>query len=368
MGRKKTLGSNALQFNEQESNKLIFLKTLQGIKIKDFGINKLKQEMNIKEFMRQQDRFIYNDPVQRNADAWDDLKGSMLMHSYIMGIPVPNIYVQLVNGKYNVIDGKQRLTKTIKFVENKMPLHKDTPPVTITDEEGNVHEYPIANHMFTALPEEFQNRILGLTLVFELLEMDDEIKNLVFQRLNNNESLNAIEKLEAHMDNATIDYLSTMTNNPLIQNVSISGNLRNRKGDREVIVQSMLFIDKDGETGIGSADYTKWVIDTGVPTEAKRAFAESVQYLNLVVDHIDNKHYKETFKKTHIPMLCMVAKHAQATIAPEDFANWLISFLVERYKDESYREFASNKAASKENTSARYRLMLKDFNKTFNLS
>lgn len=368
MARKKTEGANALQLSEQHSEKLIFLKTLQGIKIKDFGINKLKQEMNIKEFMRQQDRFIYNDPVQRNADAWDDLKGSMLMHSYIMGIPVPNIYVQLANGKYNVIDGKQRLTKTLKFVENKMPLHKDTPPVTISDEEGNIHEYPIANHMFSALPEEFQNRILGLTLVFELLEMDDNIKNVVFQRLNNNESLKAIEKLEAYMDNETIDYLSTMTKNALIQNVSISGTLRNRKGDREVILQSLLFIDKSGDTGIGSADYTKWVIETGVPSEMKRAFAEAVQYLNLVIEHIDGKHYRDALKKTHIPMLCLVAQTAKDKVSPQDFAKWVLSFLIERYKDESYREFASSKAASKENASARYRLMLKDFKKTFDLS
>lgn len=360
-------GTTALQQDVTDNN-LEFLKGLQQIKIKDFGINKLKQEMSVKEFLRQQEKFIYDDPVQRNAGVWNSLKRSLWIHSIIMGIPVPNVYVQMVNSKYNVIDGKQRLTTLKDFIDNKFPLDKETPSIRITDEEDNEHQYPIANYVFNALPEEFQDRIHAYTIVLEVLEMDDDIKNIVFARLNNNEPLKMIEKMAAYLDNETNQFIYMMTNNEFIQEAKLSANLRNRQGDREVIMQSLLFIDKDGETGIGSDEYQKWAIETGVTQKAKTGFVEAVQYLNEVVKHISHKNYKEALKKTHIPMLCLIAKDAHSKVNPEDFAKWVESFLITRYKNERYRDFASNKAASKENASARYRLMLKDFRKTFNLS
>lgn len=366
MGRKKSEGANALKL-EQES-KITFLKSLPKIRIKDFGINKLKQEMSVKEFLRQQDKFVYNDPVQRNAEVWDLSKRSLLIHSIIMGIPVPNVFVQMVDGKYNVIDGKQRLTTIRAFVENKFPLDKSTPVVDITDDEGNKYDFPIANHIFNALPEEFQDRIYSHSLVLEVMDMNEEIKNVVFSRLNQTEPLKPIEKIKAHLDEETIEYLSVMSQNEFISRVCLSKNLRNRQGDQEVVLQSLLFIDKNGETGIGSDDYFKWVIDTGVSQKAKSDLAAAIQYLNEVVTYLDIKNHKDVLKKTHIPMLCLVAIKAALLVEPKDFAQWAVSFLIERYKSEQYREFASSKAASKENASARYRLMQKDFNKTFSLS
>jgi hypothetical protein len=358
-------GSGALQ--AKQDSKLAFFKTLKQIKIKDFGINKLKQEMSIKEFLRHNDKFLFNDPVQRNADVWDTHKRSLLIHSIIMGIPVPNVFVQVVDNKYNVIDGKQRLTTIRAFVENKFPLDKETPTVSVIDEEDKQHDYPIANHLFNALPEEFQDRILAHTLVLEVLDMDDEIKNIVFQRLNNNESLNPIEQLNAYMNLGTIEYLSIMSQHDFIVKTNLSENTRKRFGDRRVILQSLLFLDKNGDTGIGSNDVKKWVIETGVTQKAKSKFAEAVQYLNEVVKFIDEKKLKDALKKTHIPMLCMVALQATEKISPQEFAKWIESFLVERYKKERYRDFASSKAAAKENASTRYKLMLKDFKKIFEL-
>jgi len=355
-------GTGALQ----EDSKIAFLKTLQQVQIKDFGISRLKQEISVKEFIRMQDKFLFDDPVQRNANAWNDEKKSLLIHSIIMGIPVPNFFVQMVDGKYNVIDGKQRLTTLLQFLDDQFILHRDTPPVPITDENGVNHEYPIANTLFNALPEEFKDRIHANTLVLEVLGMTDEIKNLVFARLNQTEPLKPTEKLRSVMTTELIHFVAQMARSEFIQAVNMSASTRNRLGDQELVLQSMLFIAKNGETGIGSDDVKKWVSE-GVTEDVLDAYKYAIHYLDEVAQHLEGKKVKKQLKKNHIPMLTLIALNAKDVTA-EQFAEWMESFLVERYDKLNYKDYARLGSAKKENASTRYRIMQRDFNKTFNLS
>jgi Protein of unknown function DUF262 len=356
---------NTARHLEKEENNLVFLKNLQQVKIKDFGISRLKQEISVKEFVRLQDKFKFDDPIQRNQNAWDDEKKSLLIHSIIMGIPVPNVFVQMVEGKYNVIDGKQRLTSLLSFLQNEFPLHKETPPVSITDENGEQYDYPIANTLFNALPEEFKDRIQAHTLVLEVLEMDDEIKNIVFARLNQTEPLKPIEKLRAVMSTDLIRFIAEMARSEFIQAVNISANRRNRLGDQEIVLQSMLFIAKNGDTGIGSDDVKHWITE-GVSEDVLDACKYAIHYLSEVIQHIEDMKVKKALKKNHIPMLTLIASNAK-DVTPEQFAEWMESFLVKRYDKLNYKDYARLGSAKKENASTRYRIMLRDFKKTFQL-
>ena len=61
-------------------------------------------------------------PKFQRRNAWDDIKRSRLIESLILGMPVPEIVLAEDpnrKGSFFVIDGKQRLTSIIGFVESE---------------------------------------------------------------------------------------------------------------------------------------------------------------------------------------------------------------------------------------------------------
>ena len=82
-----------------------------------------------------------------------------MIHSILASFPIPNIYVlredsELVDEKgkaiynFSVLDGKQRLTNVIAYLNGEYPLTDKIPDVTIEDET-----YSIAGKYFVDLDE-----------------------------------------------------------------------------------------------------------------------------------------------------------------------------------------------------------------------
>ena len=64
-------------------------------------------------------RLIIDPEWQRNY-VWDSARASKLIESFLLDIPVPVIYLaKNENGKYEVIDGLQRLTSVFNYLDNK---------------------------------------------------------------------------------------------------------------------------------------------------------------------------------------------------------------------------------------------------------
>jgi len=63
---------------------------------------------------------------QREGNIWDTKRKSELIESILMGMPLPVFYFfSDVNGVWQVVDGRQRLTTLFDFLENKFALAKD---------------------------------------------------------------------------------------------------------------------------------------------------------------------------------------------------------------------------------------------------
>lgn len=80
----------------------------------------------------QNETLILNPEYQRNV-VWKNDKKTAFIESLYMGIMIPPIYVVEVPGKdmldeikYEVVDGKQRLTSVKEFLENKLTLKKQS--------------------------------------------------------------------------------------------------------------------------------------------------------------------------------------------------------------------------------------------------
>lgn len=128
----------------------------------------------------QRGRLNLHPSYQRNF-VWDVKRASLLVESVLLGIPIPMVYFAESSGKLNVIDGQQRLTSLIGFIDGKLPnlgsVFKLTGLKVYTELNGKA---------FTDLDDDLQNKILEYpirTITFKE-GSDQNLQYEIFSRLN----------------------------------------------------------------------------------------------------------------------------------------------------------------------------------------
>ncbi len=62
-------------------------------------------------------------PLFQRRDVWDVNKQSRFIESLLMNVPVPPVFLgETTYGRYDVLDGRQRLTAVLKFIRNEYAL------------------------------------------------------------------------------------------------------------------------------------------------------------------------------------------------------------------------------------------------------
>ena len=74
----------------------------------------------------------FSHKLQRPIGQWNTRMKSLLIHSLLSGFPVNPIYTVEENGVIYTLDGSQRTSTCINYVNNQFALSKDTPSITIT--------------------------------------------------------------------------------------------------------------------------------------------------------------------------------------------------------------------------------------------
>ncbi|PLA36948.1 hypothetical protein CYJ46_11315 [Corynebacterium coyleae] len=115
-------------------------------------------------------------PTFQRRDRWNDTKRSQLIESFLLNVPVPPVYFAEEGvGRYSVIDGKQRLSSGVSFINNEFAL------------EGLENFTDLNGLTFNQLPDDLQSAISArpyLRVVILLKQSSPELKYEVFQRLN----------------------------------------------------------------------------------------------------------------------------------------------------------------------------------------
>jgi len=81
------------------------------------------KDFSIREFltMKNDGELLLQPNYQRNYVA-TDLIASKLIESILLDVPIPVVYLaEEQDGSYSVIDGQQRLTSFLSFLEGKFP-------------------------------------------------------------------------------------------------------------------------------------------------------------------------------------------------------------------------------------------------------
>lgn len=134
-------------------------------------------------------KYDFEPPYQRNS-IWSDEKQSFLIDSILRNFPIPPIFlhqrIDNATGKttYEVIDGKQRLTSLVRFIQNEIPCSSESA-------DAGTEEDEIAGKFFRDLdnPEliEFKHHFWRYSVPIEYIDTTDpKLIDNIFDRLNRN--------------------------------------------------------------------------------------------------------------------------------------------------------------------------------------
>ncbi|MGW4717815.1 DUF262 domain-containing protein [Nocardia sp. NPDC004260] len=121
------------------------------------------------------------DPEYQRRHRWDNGRKSRLIESFLMNVPVPPIFLyEYELARFEVMDGRQRLTALMDFYENSLEL------------TGLQHWPELNGRTYSSLPSSIRDgidrRYLSSIILLNETAADEEqaafLKKLVFERLN----------------------------------------------------------------------------------------------------------------------------------------------------------------------------------------
>ncbi|MEK6190616.1 MAG: DUF262 domain-containing protein [Carnobacterium alterfunditum] len=293
--------------------------------------------------MKEKGNLEFDYPIQRSGGQWKLLQQSYLIHSLAQNYPVPPVYLLgekkdvVVDKKgesvsetrtiRSILDGKQRITTMIDYMDDKYELHKDTPLVTIDGEY-----FLIAGMLFSELDEEVQEMISSRTILTYTLDAettsDEEIEDLFF-RMNNGSALTIQQKSKALMGVEWATRLTNAGNHKLIEELSAFSKTQMKSdGHLTAILQAMMMMDKEyNYKNVSQKVISEYATTFKEDTKRKEALLNTViQGMDYLLNVFDKKE-SVLLKKVHFPMTIITAITAiTENVEHEEFYGWSIAF------------------------------------------
>ncbi len=140
--------------------------------------------------------------VQRGY-VWDVKRSSLLIYSMIEGNHIPPFYAVKNEGKYDMLNEKQRCKSISSCIRGEFPL-EDVPEIEVEDADGNTKLIDINGMKFEELEEDIQDLVTGYSLTLYYFDdiNDDQVAEM-FLRLNNGKPISAIELTRAKAKSMT---------------------------------------------------------------------------------------------------------------------------------------------------------------------
>ncbi len=242
----------------------------------------------------------FSHKLQRPIGQWSPKMKSLLIHSLLSGFPVNPIYIVDEGGTLYTLDGSQRTSTCISYINNEFALSKDTPNVFIQvteDGESISKEYEIAGKKFKKLNEEVQSTLLACSLEFCTLSeyTDEEVKEM-FRRQNTSKPLSGKLLRIVHESDQFSDAVYSLANHPFMEKL-VTPTHRKNGTDRDLIIQTLMLICTNNEnefTSFRNRDIDVFVQDysdaslekVNTLTEAMDSFNESFDEIKVPVTSI----------------------------------------------------------------------------------
>ena len=182
--------------------------------------------------LKEKERLIIRPIWQRNF-VWNRRQSSLLIESFLIGMPVPVIYLaRNSENKFEVVDGQQRLSSVFDFIDGELEL------------TGLEVRSDLNDCKYGELPEELQDKLTDSTISSIELSADTPrvAMRSMFERLNTNGTpLNAMEIRNCVYQGGLNDLIRELAElDDFKQCVNKSG-LSRRMEDRELVLRFIAF-------------------------------------------------------------------------------------------------------------------------------
>ncbi|EIV5840918.1 DUF262 domain-containing protein [Klebsiella variicola] len=314
-------------------------------------------------------KFNFDPPYQRDS-VWDEEKQSFFIDSILRNYPIPPIFLhQKIDddtGKitFEVVDGKQRLTAIVNFINGRI--------TSASEEEDDELTGVFFSDLSTSKYAEVKKLFWRYQMPIEYIDTEDErIIDSIFDRLNRNgERLNGQELRNAKYHDTDfykkiVEYSQREYWQKLLEHVD-----KKRMEDKE-FVSELIFTILENEVFGATQDiidglYEKYCTKDGDETnEAFTIFERTTDY--LVAMNIDFKNHKAS-GVSHLYGIFSYALYCNTNGIPvEDASNKLSAFLDSLWEKDiqqneelrrEYRKTMSSSTKSKTQRSRRIEVLL----------
>ena len=206
------------------------------------------QDFSIRELliMRTENELDLRPQYQRNF-VFDKQKASRLIESILLDIPIPVFYfAEEPDGRFSVIDGQQRLTSFLSFIDGIFPIaKKKTVDFTLS---GLRVLTKLNKSTFKGLDATLQLKIKSTALHTIIIkkESDSDVKFEIFERLNTGSmKLNEDEIRNSVYRGPYIDLLEELSSNKTFEKLVNKPNYKNRMLYRGMILRFLAISSQD---------------------------------------------------------------------------------------------------------------------------
>lgn len=298
----------------------------------------------------------FDNPIQRGV-VWTRRDSSLYIHSLLYDILIyqkPFLISKKENG-WDVLDGKQRGTTLIKYIDNEFPLMdiQNEPPITLNGEEISLNK-----RYFKYLPEELQMRILDFQIEIAMLEEAPvEIEALFFERSNSGKAMAKIDL--ARSRNRSIETVKEIAAHPIFNAMFSSSALKKLPQD-EIIVKTWQSLNET-EPDFSAKHFNSLMSELEITENDKQQIAsiyDTILAAYKVVLIQDSDVASLMMKKTHmlsyISFVELFSDHKQ-------LSEWILEF----YSDmpDEYFDASNKQTTSLRNISKRMRIVKESIDK-----
>lgn len=215
-----------------------------------------KYSLSLRELVNMYDEQLINlSPVYQRNFRWGEEKASKLIESLYLGIPLPPIFVSVSGGKWDIIDGVQRISSILwYFGKLKSENNKLKNPLTLKNLEelsdfNNTTLKDLKQKDFGTIFKFFELRRIDVVL---LTSNDTEGEYQLFSRLNTGGLILSSQEIRnfliVKLNEEFYNNLRNIEKESLIRNVlSVSENQQKEDYIMELLVYFVIILNADKE-------------------------------------------------------------------------------------------------------------------------
>lgn len=321
-----------------------------------------KEQWSVNTFVKRYEKgeINFNNPIQRGI-VWNKVMSSLYIHSLLYDILVyqkPFLVSKKENG-WDVLDGKQRGTSLIKYINNEYALTglQSEPLIMVNGEP-----YQINGKRFKQLPDELQWKILDFSIDIAKLENAPvEIEALFFNRSNGGKAMAKIDL--ARSKNKSIDTVKEVAQHEIFKAMFSDKALQKLPQD-EIVVKTWQALNET-DPDYSAKHFNDLMEELEITDENK-------QQIISVYDKVFEAYKKVLINDKGIANLIMKKTHFLTYVAfveqfesVDKLAEWLMLFY--RNMPTEYIEASKQQTTSNKNTTTRINIVKESVEKFLNV-